>query len=427
MNAHNWQFAEPAGRGPDAIFNPVTDLERDRVRDQLGRILSSPAFQNCKRYASVLKFIVDWTLAESGYRLKERTIGIEVFERLPDYDTATDHVVRSAVAEVRKRLAQYYLQCSQGELRIEIPPGSYVPQFRRPEQSTQPAPAALPRVAPDRPRLADEPMVQAQTVPKAKLGLPWIAAGCGLAVAAIVAVAAVTTRAPGPLDGFWGPVLSSRNPILLCVGNVEAGEEPPDDNPALNPKLTLRQFHNAASSTVNQYDAFTLAKLAGMLQARGKKLRIASQAEATFTDLQNGPTILIGLLNNSWTERLMPKLRFTVERPTPDLVIIRDRENPSNNTWSIDYAAPYLSVTKDYALVLRMVDPKTEQTVVVVAGITVFGTTAAGNFLTNTNEISKLAAVSPHGWEKKNLEIVLSTDVIGGRSGPASIVATQFW
>ena len=114
-------------------------------------------------------------------------------------------------------------------------------------------------------------------------------------------------------------------------------------------------------------------------------------------------------------------------RPTPDLVIIRDRENPSNNTWSIDYAAPYLSITKDYALVLRMVDPKTEQTVVVVAGITVFGTTAAGNFLTNTNEISKLAAVSPRGWEKKNLEIVLSTDVIGGLSGPASIVATQFW
>jgi len=427
MNAHNWQVPEPTGSAPNAVLNPVTDLERERVRDQLGRILASPAFQNSKRYAAVLKFIVDWTLEGSGDRLKERTIGIEVFERLPDYDTSADHVVRSAVAEVRKRLAQYYLQGPRGELRIDIPAGCYVPQFRWPEESSLSGLATpLPMTAEHSAPAHVEPVPE-RAVSRMGYRPFWIAAGCGLVIAACVAVVAVTTRVPNPLDGFWGPVLSSHVPILLCVGNVEAGEEPAEDNPALNPKLTLREFHNAASSTVNEFDAFTLAKLAGMLQARGKKLRFASQAEATFTDLQNGPTVLIGLLNNSWTERLMPKLRFTVERPAADMVIIRDRENPSNNTWSIDYAAPYLSITKDYALVLRMVDPQTEQTVVVVAGITVFGTTAAGNFLTDRNEISKLAAIAPRGWGQKNLEIVLSTDVIGGRSGPASIVAAQFW
>jgi len=436
MNAHNWQVAEPAGRVSDAIFNPTTDLERDRVRDQVGRILASSAFQNSKRYAAVLKFIVDWTLEGAGDRLKERTIGIEVFEREPDYDTATDHVVRSAVAEVRKRLAQYYLQSPRGELRIEIPPGSYLPQFHWPEDGGQPVPAVS-RIAVNQPLAIQSSLdraapavaqsVQGQAVPKAKLSPVWLLAACVVAMAAIAAIVVTTARPPDPLRSFWGPVLSSPAPILLCVGNVEGGQESPDDNPELNPKLTLREFHNAASSTVNEYDAFTLAKLAGMLRARGKRLRFESQSEATFTDLQNGPTVLIGLLNNDWTERLMPKLRFTVERPTPDLVIIRDRQNPSNDAWSIDYSVPYLSVTKDYALVLRMVDPKTEQTVVVVAGITVFGTTAAGNFLTNANEISKLAAVAPRGWEKKDLEIVLSTNVIGGRSGPASIVATQFW
>src|SRR6202044_232399 len=76
------------------------------------------------------KFVVDQTLLGFGDRLKERTIGIEVFDRPPDYDTATDHAVRSAVAEVRKRLAQYYLNGSPRELRIEIQPGSYMPQFR---------------------------------------------------------------------------------------------------------------------------------------------------------------------------------------------------------------------------------------------------------------------------------------------------------
>jgi hypothetical protein len=85
----------------------------------------------------------------------------------------------------------------------------------------------------------------------------------------------------------------------------------------------------------------------------------------------------------------------------------------------------YLEVTKDYAIVLRMADPKTEQ--VVVAGITVFGAFAAGEFLTDANEMKKLAAVAPRGWEGKNMELVLATDVIRGRSGPATIAAAQFW
>jgi hypothetical protein len=132
-------------------------------------------------------------------------------------------------------------------------------------------------------------------------------------------------------------------------------------------------------------------------------------------------------LNNDWSERLVSKLRFTVDQPTPDQVTIRDRNNPSNHDWAINYATPYMDLTRDYALVLRMVDPKTEQMVVVVAGITVFGTTAAGNFLTSPHELRKLTAIAPPGWEKKNMELVLSTDVIRGRSGPPTIIAAQFW
>jgi hypothetical protein len=110
-----------------------------------------------------------------------------------------------------------------------------------------------------------------------------------------------------------------------------------------------------------------------------------------------------------------------------DKVTIRDRNNPSRQDWSVDYTTPYLNVTRDYAIVLRMLDPKTEQMVVVAAGITVFGTVAAGDLLTSRTEMKKLAAVAPPGWEKKNMELVLSTDVIRGRSGPATIVAAQFW
>jgi hypothetical protein len=403
-----------------ALPNPHTNAERDHVRAQLSRILASPAFQNSKRYAAVLKFVVEQTLNGEGERLKERTIGIEVFNRTPDYDTATDHAVRSAVTEVRKRLGQFYAQ-SQEELRIEIQPGSYMPQFRWTEKATAPEPL---QAAPSQTETAQD----AASAPtrKWKPRRIWQIAVAVVAIAALITVTEMRRRSD-PLTSFWKPVLSSPAPALLCIGNVQGGEVTQSDVPELDPTLTLRQFHNSPASIVNEHDAFTLARFAGLLQEHKKAFRFASQSDATFTDMQNGPAVLVGLLNNGWTQRLMPKLRFTVVQPTPDKVVIIDRNNPSNQDWMVDYSTPYLMVTRDYALVLRMVDPKTEQPVVMDAGITVFATSAAAKFLTDPDDMKKLAAMAPPGWEKKNMEIVMATDVIQGRSGPATILAAQFW
>jgi hypothetical protein len=423
MTAQNGQASAAPVRDSHVVLPAGMEPSPDEVRDQLQRILASAVFHNSKRYAAVLKFIVDQTLLGLGDRLKERTIGIEVFDRPPDYDTASDHVVRSAVAEVRKRLAQYYQQSVHGELRIDVLPGSYMPQFRWAEE-------ALPAAASVSPAPVESTGgITAASEPAHHRARPrhwWILiAGSALAAGLVLLIPIV--RSEDAFDQFWRPILTSRTPILLCIGNVEGGRRPPEQNPVLSQTLTLSDFHNSPSETVNVHDAFTVAKFAGFLGARGKEIRLASQSDATYTDLQNGPTILVGLLNNGWTERLVGKLRFTVDQPTPDNITIRDRDNPSNHDWSVDYSTPYLSLTRDYALVLRMVDPKTEQMVIVAAGITVFGTIAGGNLLTSPREMKKLTAIAPPGWEKKNMEIVLATDVIRGRSGPATIVAAQFW
>jgi hypothetical protein len=407
-------------------FEPGTDAERAMVRNHLDRILRSPMFQHSKRYAAVLKFIVEETLEGSGSRLKERTIGMEVFHRPPDYDTATDHAVRSAVAEVRKRLAQYYQEESQGQLRIDVLPGSYMPHFRWTEEHA-PRSAYSP-VAAESPTDRADGLVAPKpgTAARPKYRVRWLIAGCIAAMALLGGLLAVT-RLRSPFDSFWRPILTSPAPVLLCVGNLEGGRGSTGGNQSVNSPLTLKEFHRSESETVHVYDAMTLARFAGLMQASGKPYQLASQSDATFTDLQNGPAVLVGLMNNNWTERLMPKLRFTVENPAPSRITIRDRNHPANNDWSVDYSTPYLDVTKDYALVLRMVDPKTEQMVVVAAGITVFGTFAAGEFLTSQSEMKKLTSFAPPGWEKKNMELVLSTDVIRGRSGPATIIAAQFW
>lgn len=403
---------------------PETESEHEQVQEQLRRILASPAFQNSKRYAAVLRYVVEQTLEGAGGGLKERKIGIDVFGRTPDYDTASDHVVRSAMAEVRKRLAQYYQMDTVGELRIEVLPGGYAPQFRWPD--VVPTPTAIEE---DQGPVELPPPCTPSSLPashRIRKHLKAIVGGL-LVLFSGLAVVIYSTRHSDAMDSFWRPLLSSRQPVLLCVGNLSGGKTAVGADSSLSSSLTLGGFHNSEIELINIFDAITLAKLAGLMQSEGKQIRVASQSDVTFTDLQDGPAILIGLRNNSWTERLVSRLRFILVQESANEYMIQDRNNPSRKDWTIDYSTPYQNVTRDYAIVLRMVDPKTEQVVVVAAGMTVFGTSAAGEFLTNKTEMEKLALAAPHGWEKKNIEFVLSTDVIHGRSGPANVVAVQCW
>lgn len=57
-------------------------------------------------------------------------IGAEMFGRPISYDTGNDPVVRVKATDVRKKLAQYYLENDGPQpVRIEFPSGSYVPKF----------------------------------------------------------------------------------------------------------------------------------------------------------------------------------------------------------------------------------------------------------------------------------------------------------
>src|SRR5579872_1537470 len=122
---------------------PETEEERQAVRDQLEQVLSTPYFKNSKRYPSLLRFVTERALNGDPSHLKERSLGVAVFGKDPDYDTNLDPVVRITAAEIRKRLAQYYQQPGhEHEIRIEFPPGSYVPEFQIPKEVVPPPPVA---------------------------------------------------------------------------------------------------------------------------------------------------------------------------------------------------------------------------------------------------------------------------------------------
>ena len=100
------------------------------MEQALFEILKSAPFRGSRQSQHLLQYIVSQSLEGHSDRLKERVIGAEVFGRAIDYDTNVDPIVRSRAAEVRKRLAQYYVADGKdSRIRIEFSPGSYHATF----------------------------------------------------------------------------------------------------------------------------------------------------------------------------------------------------------------------------------------------------------------------------------------------------------
>ncbi len=412
----------------------IPEPSLSEIREELQSVLASPRFRQSPRCTKLLRYICSGALLDQPEQITEYTIALDVLGKTEDFKEGKDAIVRVEVHRLRKRLAEFYEEeGASHRVRIFIPTGSYVPQFQIHNAFPMEELCVAGTERDDIP--AQDGAAPEQPVPSARESR-WIhspsrawAAGAALLLAAAILPAYHFLRTENqPLDAFWNPVLSSSSQVLLCVGTLAGGHtHPVPDETNGDRQLSLKDFHRAQSQTVHVADAITLAGLAGLIQARGKRYRIVSQSQATYADLQNSPVVLIGLLNNDWTKRLAGNLRFTVERPGGGRVLIRDRKHPLRSDWFIDYYAPLLDVVKDYALVVRAINPETEQMTVMAAGMSIFGTLAAGEFLTNGNEMRKLDAAAPKGWGRKNLEIVLSTEVIRGHPGPPTVVATDFW
>jgi len=331
-------------------------LDADRIRHELERIVISPAFRTSKRNCSLVRHVVECALSGNIEDLKERRIGAEVFGRPADYDTNADHVVRSVAGEVRRRLGQYYAESgADSEIRIELLAGSYVPHFRL--VSEQPA-AALPT-----PALVPQPVV---SEPRPHLPSRWliVVAAATCILAASIWITGRTGSGRAPIERFWQPMYASSSPVLLCVPGGGSGSNVPQ---VQEPKTVL-EFALAPSRRIHIYDAMVLAQVTGLLQANGKAYKLLNRAGVTsFRELQSGPFVLIGSLNNEWSLRLTKDFRFSFSS-SPGGARVVDKQNPSNEAWRVDPNTPIEQLSRDYAIISRFRDPKTEQPAVIVRG-----------------------------------------------------------
>jgi hypothetical protein len=401
----------------------------EEVMEQLQRLLDSDLFRNTKRHQRILQYLCNKYVLGEASELKERIIGIQVFEREPTYDAGADPIVRGAITDLRKRLALYYsIESHAEELRLEIPVGSYVPQFHRPErvnyiETVATVTEPLTTVS-SRPVEEVENRLDVQKLSKSRK-LYYLVAAVTLIICGLIWTAITVYRTAGrpdrDLEAFWKPILANGTSPLVCAGTLNGimrSQQAEDD--------TWRHV----TATMNHLDpniGMSLMYLGEYMGRHDTHLSLKLADATNLAELRRQPGIFIGGLNNPWTERVQSHMRFQMRSIRPGVSAVVDSKQDNRVLGSFDFDASVHSITKSYAIVTRENDPLTGQNIVSLAGLGSYGNSSATEFVVTPSYFSQFAASAPKGWERRNIQIVLETEVVDGRSSPPKVIASELY
>jgi hypothetical protein len=300
--------------------------------------------------------------------------------------------------EVRKRLGLYYATHGiRDRVRIELPSGTYVPEFR----------------------VVEETVAAAEVATPVGRNWKWKPVFAAVALVLVVGSAAVAWRVgkpATPLDEFWGPVLNGVAPVSLCVAYVPvygAEREPArlDDFTLLNDQF------------VGGGDLVAASRLSAMLARKQRTYSLRVGNAVSFGDLRSAPAILVGYSYTRWKE-ISNQMRYFIDGSKLPIGIM---DNGAPTKWSLPDLPKDRKTDRDYAIVSRVFHPDTHAMLVEIAGITQYGTDAASDLVTNADLMAEALKGAPAGWPGKNLQLVLSVKVISGAPSSPVVVASYYW
>jgi hypothetical protein len=387
---------------PDAdVGHAEPGIPEALVREQLEHVLSSREFQASKLCQSFLRYAVENALSGHSDNLKERTIGIEVFGKPPTYDPSEDAGVRVKASEVRKRLRSYYLsQPPDARVLIDLPPGTYVPEFHYLKPRSRSENGSRRRV--------------------------W---AIGAAAAAVVifglAVAAFFWLRPHPvakaLDQFWSPVFQSRKPVFVCAAPVPIYSDV--RNLGTGRPTRVEDFVQIPNRFVAVSDVNAATQIADMMARMGQPHKLQIGNDVSFRDMRSAPAVLVGFSYTKWHE-IGEHFRYSIDLSQRPFGVSQDGA-PTH--WTINTHPDDPELQEDYAIVSRVLYPGTNNIIVEITGISHYGTEAAADLVTNPSLLQEALRKLPPHWQEKNIQLVLHVEVVSGYPSVPTVVASYVW
>ncbi|UWZ81839.1 hypothetical protein [Occallatibacter riparius] len=418
------------------------------VRSELDTLLKAPIFAQSGRCKRFLHYVVIQTLSGNAGELKERTIGITVFERTSDYDTGDDSIVRVTANEVRKRLGQYYGETAGPHpVQIELPRGSYVPEFKfqAPRKARKAENASVVELSSGRSSTAEaSPEVRLETPatvpptdtapessPKTTISrtrLIYLAAAATLIIGAALAVLMIRDHSQNSGPDLWNSFLHPGSPVLVCIDThqLPATGAVSKDGQAFVDMVLRKQI-------VALDDAAVLSSMAALLGKKEIPFRVVAADQVSLADLRRQPVILIGAIDNPWTIRLTKDLPYRIEVSNPPgsgagkepVASIVDNQH-SGTRWSADLGTPFKDWKSDYAVIAKVDDVTTGVPVLIEAGLGNDGTLAASELIATDRLSASLASVRSCR-NRRNFEVVIETQIIDTKSGPPHVLRLTCW
>lgn len=123
----------------------VRDASVDDRWNLVQRVVEDETFRRAPRLRELLLFITERALGGRSVELNEHELARAVFRRAEGFNPADDSIVRSSARQLRIKLHEYFEGPGRDEpLSIEIPKGSYVPEFPARATVGETKPAAIP-------------------------------------------------------------------------------------------------------------------------------------------------------------------------------------------------------------------------------------------------------------------------------------------
>src|SRR5271170_4209331 len=195
------------------------------------------------------------------------------------------------------------------------------------------------------------------------------------------------------VNQFWSPVLATSEPVLICLakptvylpsaellqryskspGAFKTELQRLTQPSPLQPqdKLVWGDMVEYADYGVAAGDVYAAVRLSALLGRMGKESQVRIGSQYSFADLRNSPAVVVGAFNNRWTMQLTGSLHFAFVEKDGHLTI--KEQVPDGRVWRQNAVNPDGEIS-DFAIVGRLLDSKTGQFTVTVAGISGTGT-----------------------------------------------------
>jgi hypothetical protein len=437
-----------------AALDPMGDIVEDAqaIRNHVASVIHGDAFKSSQRSQRFLEYVVSKVLEGRLDDLKERSVGVGLFGRSASYDTGEDAIVRVTASDVRKRLLQHYGQAHlETDIRILLPSGSYIPEFRRSSNGIASPPRDL--VAPPEPVRVSEHLTAASPRNRtwyivATLSLllafaagivisPWL---LRLRSGATARIGTLPWRALFQNGRRTSLVLSDTNVALLenllgiPVGLADYANRQYVQDPALLTPELRRLFghlagndYSASTATVDLRAALTIAEFA---QAYSIRLTPRSARMMRLQDFRTDDNfILMGSpLSDPWTALFQDHLDFVFEFDRAQKKEVCRNRHPRDGELPLyDPNATMFKPGDAFAIVGLLENPEEKGHVLILGGSNAEATESAVRFVADPDFFARTMAqhkVDVRG-PLRDFEVLLHVRTMAGESTSFDVLAVH--